>query len=224
MVVVAGDIDEDAALLTLEYLGSLPSTGTAETYADIRTERPAGIEDRTVRSGAGVRGELAMLWDLAADLDGETRVHIDLLQLVLRQRLTERIREELSATYSPFVRVTAVDDPTPSIELSITISADPEDLDTVIDAVLEDLADLRDNGPTAEQLAIAQEQRTRELELFSNELLIDILTFYLLRPEEDPNDIFVEGARVEQTTGGDLRDLARRLVDPDDYILIRLVP
>ncbi|MBU1494396.1 MAG: insulinase family protein [Actinobacteria bacterium] len=223
--VLTGDFDPAAAAdLAQRYLGSLPSGGSGETYQDVRTDRAAGIAELTVESGAGELGQLSLLWEVALDLDPVTRVEADLLDLVIRQRLTERIREQLSATYSPSTSVRVVDDPAPSIELSVTISADPDDLDTIAAEVIADLTDLRDHGPTAGQLQIAQEQLVRQSELFSNESLVELLIFYLLRPAEDPGDIFAEEERAKEATVLDLGALARELILLDDYIQIQLVP
>jgi len=225
VVVVSGDFDPDIiGDLAVRYLGSLPSTDSGETYADVRIDRPAGVVERIVEAGSGEFGELSLLWDTPLTLDPVTRVEADLLELVIRQRLTERIREELSATYAPATSLYIVDDPTPSLELSISISADPADLDAIAAEVIADLTDLRENGPTAEEMAIAQEQLTRELELFSNEGLIDLLTFYLLRPLEDPGDVALAPGRVADATVGDLKAIAQVLISLDDYIQIQLVP
>ena len=223
--VFLGDLDRGAAQdLAREYLGTLPSSNSREAYEDVRTPRPPAIAERVVNAGSGQLGEIAMLWDIQLTLDPVTRIEAELLDLVIRLRLTERIREELSATYSPFSVVSINDDPQNSLELFITISADPGDLDRIIDEVIADLTDLRTNGPTTEQMEIAREQLVRDLELFSNELLIDLITFYVQRPFEDSEQIFFRIDIALDATTGDLRDLARNLIALDDYIVVRLVP
>jgi zinc protease len=223
--VVAGDFEEQATIaLIREYLGTLPALDRDEGFADIRTPRQPGVLRRTVRAGSGELGAIAMFWDLPVEVDAVTRVEADLLELVIRRRLTDHIREELSATYSPLVNLEEIDEPYPALELTVLITADPEDLDSVAAAVIADLAELRTEGPTTAQLESSREQLLRNLELFSNEMLVDVLTFYMLRPDEDPEDVFLEPDRAAAATAADVRDLARRLIDPDDYIDIRLVP
>ncbi|NQV06368.1 insulinase family protein [bacterium] len=223
--VITGDFDPVATEdLVRRYLGTLPSAGTHEAPANVRSDRTEGIDRSIVRAGAGEFGEISLWWDAPIELDPVTRVHAELLDLVIRQRLTERIREELSATYSPATRLTLVDDPLQIIELSISISADPNDLEDIAAEVIADLMDLRDNGPTVDELLIAQEQRTRDLELFSNEQLIDLLTFYMQRPAESAEDVFLEYQRTLDATVQDVRALARELISLEDYIQIELVP
>ena len=223
--VFAGDFDPGTLIdLALLYIASLPGGGSAELPENVRRERPPGIAARTVEAGSGEFGEVFMQWDVAVPLDEEIRIHARLLDLIIRQRLTERIREELSATYSPSSFVSAIQDPVESLEFGVAISADPTDLERIVAEVTADLADLRANGPTVQQMETAREQLVRELELFSNELLISILTFYGLRPDEDFEEVLQQIPFALEATRADIRDLARTIVDLDDYILVELVP
>jgi zinc protease len=152
------------------------------------------------------------------------RITAQVLDQILRQRLTERLREELGATYSPLVQVQLVEDPDPSIEVLFQVSTDPEGLEAVAAALFADLADLRAEGPTADELAIAQEQLVRNYELFSNEQLLQDLAFLLLHPGVDPGDLLVRIDRARSVTAGDVEELAAALLADDRYIEVRLVP
>ncbi|MBT8197506.1 MAG: insulinase family protein, partial [Acidimicrobiia bacterium] len=178
----------------------------------------------TVVAGTGELGGVTFLFAEDIPADPITGLEAAVLSQVLNQRLTQRIREELSATYSPFASVDLLGEPDQMIEVYIDVSADPTGLDAVSEAVLADLADLRDNGPTDDELAIAREQLIREYELVSNEYWVDTMLFYLANPDEDPNDEFRRIARVASVTRQDVRDLARVVLPGDNYIEVRLVP
>ncbi len=223
--VFAGDFDPGTVLdLALVYLATLPGNGRLEAPENVRRERPASIAERTVAAGVGEFGEVFMQWDVAIPLDEEVRLQGRLLDLIIRQRLTERIREELSATYSPSSFVSAVQDPVQSMELVVAISADPEDLDRIVTEVTADFADLIASGPTEQEMETAREQLVRELELFSNELLISILSFYTLRPDQDFSEVLEQIPTVLEVSRAEIRELARTLIDLDDYIVVKLVP
>jgi zinc protease len=222
--VFAGDLDQEAVLeLALEYLASLPGGGVGEDYANVRTERSPAIAERIVEAGAGELGEVVLQWDKTMALDEETRIQARILELVIRQRLTDRIREELSATYSPSTFVSRVDTPQNALELIVAISADPADLDRIVEEVVADFTDLRTNGPTTQEMETAREQLVRELELFSNELLIQLFTFYARMPEEF-SEFFEQIPLALAASRGDIRGLAQTLIDLEDYIVVRLVP
>jgi len=223
--VFAGDFEEDVAEdLARRYLGTIPGPGDAEPFTNARPDPPAGVVESVVEAGTGELGGATFLFSTLTELDDAKRIQIDLLELVLQQRLTERIREELSASYSPFASARLVEQPEQSVELRIQISGDPSGLDDVADQTLAVLADLRTNGPTADELAIASEQLLRDYELVSNELLSQAI----VAAAENPGQSLLQIVdRIEQTfdpTRADLKELANELLPADNYILVKLVP
>ncbi len=223
--VFAGDFDEDAVEdLARRYLGSIPGPGDAEPFVNVRPEPPDGVTERIVEAGTGELGGATFLFSTLTEIDAAKRIEIDLLELVLQQRLTKRIREELSASYSPFAIARLVEEPERSVELQIQISGDPGGLDEVVEQTLAELADLRTEGPTADELAIAQEQLLRDYELVSNELLSRAIVFSAEHPDEGLSQVI---DRIDQTfdpTIEDIRMLATELLTAEDYILVKLVP
>ncbi len=210
--------------LARRYLGTLPGTGVIETWADHQPSPPDGIVRQEVRAGQGELAAVALLFGVETPIGPQQRVEVRLLESIVTQRLTERIREQLSATYSPLVSVEAADEPDELIEVYIQVSADPGRLDEVSAAVLADLADLRADGPTADQLAIAKEQVLRSYELVSNEFWIETWLFYAERPGEDVEELFERFDRVEATGIGDIRDLVGEVAPGDRYVEVRLLP
>ena len=223
--VFAGDFDQDTVEdLARRYLGSIPGPGDAEPFTNVRPDPPEGIVTTVVEAGTGVLGGATFLFSTLTELDAAKRIAIDLLELVLQQRLTERIREQLSASYSPFAFTRLVEEPEQSVELQIQISGDPAELDEVVEQTLAVFADLRANGPTADELGIAQQQLLRDYELVSNELLSLAIVFSAEHPDEGLSQVI---DRIDQTfdaTAQDIRQLAIELLPGDRYILVRLVP
>lgn len=221
----AGDVDDDTFEdLVARYIGTIPGGGTPETWIDVQPDPPPGVVTATVEAGTGELGGVTFLFTEEVATGPVVALEAAVLGQVLNQRLTERIREELSATYSPFAAVDVLTEPDELIEVFIEVSADPAGLAAVSAEVLADLDDLRRNGPSADELAIAQEQLVRQYELVSNEFWVDTMLFYLANPDEDPADVFRRIRRVEAVTADDVRDLARLVLPPDHYIEIRLVP
>jgi zinc protease len=220
-----GDFNE-ASLedLARRYLGSIPGPGTADGFTDVRPQAPPAVVESTVAAGTGELGGVTMLFSSKIDLDAGTRIAIDLLELVLQQRLTERIREELSASYSPFAFASLIEDAEQSVELQIQISGDPTGLDEVIDATLAELTDLVTNGPTADELAIAQEQLRRDYELLSNEFLGEAVLFSALHPDELLSQVTERINQTGDATAAEIKELAERMIPIDRYIVVKLVP
>ena len=223
--VFAGDFQLDELEdLARRYIGSIPAGGAPEGFVDTRPDPPAGLLGTVVEAGTGDLGRVTLLFTTEVELEPELRVDLALLELVLQQRLTEKIREELSASYSPFAFVRLVEEPVDSVEFTVSVSADPADLDAVAEAVLVEIQDLRDNGPTDDELAIAQQQLLRDYELFSNEGLAAAILFYAEHPDEFLTEILTRSDRVIAATRNDLRSAARLVLPAGVYIDVRLIP
>jgi zinc protease len=221
----AGDFGaEELETLVSRYLGGLPTGGEPETAGTGQPLPPDGVIFEVVDSGDGELGAVAFQFTQPMDLTGDVRLTAPLLESVLNQRLTALLREELGATYSPFVTLTMQDAPVELLDLSVQVSGNPDGLQGIADALEADLADLAANGPTADEFAIAQEQTIRDYELIGNQFWLDLMTFYLLNPDQDPDEVI---SRIEDTQAlsrADVRSLARRVLLLDDYIRVDLVP
>ena len=223
--VFTGDFDVDVLEdLARSYIGTLPGDPASEGFTDTRPDPPAEIVEIVVEAGTGELGGVTLRFSTELTLDPETRVRVAMLELILQQRLTDRIREELSASYSPSSFAGLVEEPVDSVEFTVRISADPADLDAVVVAALAEIADLRANGPTEDELAIARAQLERDYELFSNEGLASDMLFYAEHPGEGFLEVFDRAKRLPAITINDIRDLARLLLAQDRYIDVRLVP
>jgi zinc protease len=220
-----GDFSESSLeQLVRSYLGSIPGPGDADAFIDVRPPPPDGVTDLVVEAGSGVLGGVTFLFSTELTIDAATRVELDLLELVVQQRLTERIREELSASYSPFAFTTLIEDAEQSVEFQIQISGDPEGLDAVVAATVAEITDLGAGGPTDDELAIAAEQLRRDYELFSNEGLGQAILFSALHPGENLSQVTERIAQTGDASVEDIRELTAAVLPPDRYILVRLVP
>ena len=102
---LVGDFDAEEAISTVAAtLGALPAR--SERREDISTAAPARfVVDRSVKvlthTGAADQGAITVSWPGADGRDLKDDITRDLLADVLTLRLTEKLREELGATYSP---------------------------------------------------------------------------------------------------------------------------
>ena len=160
--------------------------------------------------------------DFERDARGD--IQIELLNLIAEVKLRDRIREALSATYSPIIAIAATDEPDMLIETYLQVSGDPERLDEIVAETLATLAVIATDGPTAAELETAQEQLTLEYGLISNETWVDRMLFYSARPGESLKEIFNADRHIVATTADDIRRLAAVAFPQDRYVLIRQVP
>jgi zinc protease len=221
----AGDFTaEEIEDLASRYLGALPSRGEIESPGTGQPVAPDGVIYEVVRSGDGELGAILYQFTQQLDLTSEDRLAVPLLESILNQRLTALLREELGATYSPFVTMSVQDEPVELIEVVVEVSGDPDGLQRIADALETNLTDLAGNGPTADELAIAQEQTVRNYELIGNQFWLDVMTLYVLNPDLDPQDVAERIPDTLALTRSDVRQLAATVLTLDDFIRVDLVP
>lgn len=222
---IVGDFDIDVMEdLTARYLGSLPGTGQVEAFVDNQPLPPRRVQITTVQAGQDPQGEVVMAFTNELASDARDRVVADVLSQVLNARLRDRIREELSASYSPSANIDLQLEPDAFAESFIQVSGDPQRLDEIAMAVLEVVNELRTAGPGEAQLATAIEQVRRAYELFNNPQLAEALLFAALHPGESVTELIDRYDVVGTVSAADVRELARVAFPTDARIEIRLIP
>jgi zinc protease len=214
----------EAEDLARRYIGTLPSTPAREETTNVRPDQPVGVIEEVVEAGTGLRGGVAYLFSTSVGLDPDVRVAADILEAIIQDRLTTKIREELSASYSPSVRIDVVDDPEDLIDIVIRVDGDPGNLEQVTAAVLETLGSLASDGPTDDEFAVGQEQVLRNYELINNVSLAEAIVFSAFHPDALYSEIITRIDRVAAIEIDAVRTLAARVISLDDYIELRLVP
>jgi zinc protease len=220
-----GDPDVDTFLdLADAYIGSLDGSFSREGFVD---HHPLTIGEQITTVRAGQDGQGLVQFQFTNNLTGqdvELEVTVDLLEIIANNRLRDRIREKLSAAYSPFLGMDLQLEPDAYVETYVEVSGDPDRLDEIATEVLADIADLRTNGPTAEQLAIAQEQLFREYELVNNPFLLGQAIFFEEHSGRNISELVDRYDIVYEITDSQIRALARIAFPVGSYIQVTLIP
>jgi zinc protease len=220
-----GDFDTgEMRDLASRYIGTLPGSPEAERYVDNQPLPPREVQMRVVEAGTDPQGVLQMFF--TNELDGalHDRLTARVLDLIVNARLRDRIREQLSATYSPQAGIDVQREPDPFVESFVEVTGDPERLDEIAAEVLADLDELRASGPTENEFATAVEQVRTEMELISNGELADTLITSALYPDQPATDLLTRYEVIEEVTLADVTDLARISFAPNQRIEIWQIP
>lgn len=220
-----GDFDVDEMTdMASRYIGSLPGSGEREEFIDTQPLPSRQVQVEVVESGADPQGSLSMFFTNPHDPGEEDYVTARLMSLIVNARLRDKIREEMSATYSVFGGIDLQRDPDPFAESFVTATGAPEDLERISDAVLEVLDDIRVAGPTGTEFATAVEQLRDELDLIDNPTLADALLNAYLYPDEPVTNLGDRAGLIDGIDPDDVRRLAAIAYDPNQRIEIRLIP
>lgn len=226
VISLSGDFDVDEVTeLARRYVGSLAGGGAVETFVDLEPDPPAKRVQREVRAGSGDKGTLTLVFDVAVDTSADDRESVlaHLLTTVLTNRLTDHVREELGASYSPYGEVTVYTAPNPLVETVVQITGDPDQLDVLAAVVQEDLAALRDAGPTDAEFDDALAAAEQEYDLFDNDTIADLLARTPAHPQV--LEAFIERRSVlADVEPSALRGFIALVLPANRYFDLRLLP
>ncbi len=176
-------------------------------------------------SGEANQAILQMIWPTRDDSDLREALQLELLERVMRIRLTDSLREELGQTYSPGASASLSRVYPGYGTFSISASIDTGDVDTAREAMLETLESLR-TEPVDDDLLLRA--RAPQLEAYDNALKTNNGWMGLVdRAQTEPERIarYVEGKALLQTlTAQDVQEMAMRYLSPALRLEIAVLP
>ncbi|HEY7628606.1 MAG TPA: insulinase family protein [Ilumatobacteraceae bacterium] len=221
---LSGDFDlADGKELARRYIGTLDGDSTREEFKDYQQDPPSRAVTREVRAGTGDKGSVTFDWSAPTSDSDTEQVYADVLTSVLNIRLTDHIREELGASYSPTAYVSVSDEPDHLIESYLNVTGDPERITELSAFVIDDISELRADGPHADELDAAVAELTDTYQYFDNQTIGDLLTLAPDRPELVSR--FRDRPQVlGDITAATLQAFIADVLPLDRYIEIRTLP
>ena len=220
---ISGDIDlRDVEELVNRYLGTLDGDGTQEDYVPVEPPVPAGVVTRSVRAGTGDHASLTLQFEVPSDGSEFEFALADLLTNVIDSRLTDHIREELGASYSPFASV-YVDHVIGNVTIYVSVTGDPDGMEELATAVLSDLADLALHGPTATEFDHAMATMAQQYNYVDN----GAIAWGLVRVTQEPQYLDTMVGALDAVTSVTIDQLAvfvARILPPGQYIQVVQLP
>jgi zinc protease len=226
-VTVVGDVDEEAAIAAVaESFGALPARAeAAPAYADarkasFRRERSpialthSGGEDQTLVGAA---------WPTDDDSDYRKVLGMGMLREVMSLVLTERVREELGASYGVGVvsDMSSIYDGFGYMMVQSVVAPDKAD---EVDAVIAEVAAQLRNAPVGDDLIARARQPMLEgvaKSLRQNSYWLSVLDEAQSRPER-LDRIRQREAIIRGLTAADLQALARQYLTHEQLQRIRI--
>ncbi|MBI1403873.1 MAG: insulinase family protein [Porphyrobacter sp.] len=226
---LVGDFDPEAAIAAVgRTLGTLPAR-PARTEEETGVKPVAFSRDPAVvvleHAGAKDQGVLAVSWptDDGADLrDDLTR---DLLAAVMGLRLTEKLREELGATYSPAAFSYSQLRYDGFGHLTAYTTVPPEAMDSTAEAIRAIAAELAEKPIDADLIERARNPIREGFKRADSQN--GSWTGLVSMAQSDPTLLDRRRARMgilDAITAADLQDAARRYLSGTEPVEIRVVP
>ena len=224
VVAVVGDTDSEViGRLARHYIGTLPAGGS-DTYVDRHRPAPTGVVRREIPVSEDESAVMEMSYEAELPVTPSLRVNANVLRVILDDRMTRLVREELGASYVTQVSISPALAPRPTVYSDILFTSDGARLDDAHAKALSILADLVANGPSAEELEQAIAVVQADYDTPSNARLLGVLTGRLHADDENlltPERSFEELGNVTAAT---VQALATDLYYTEDRIEIVRIP
>ncbi|MFB0499543.1 pitrilysin family protein [Mucilaginibacter sp. NFR10] len=207
------------------YLGGLPSTNSKETYKNMNIEPPAGLITKTVNKGVGDKSTVQLVFSGDYDYNEANNIQVDALEEVLNIKLIERLREQESGVYAPGVRAGYHKIPGGRYTFTISFGCAPENVDKLINATMEEIAKIKQNGalPADIQKFVAEEARSTQQQLKQNVFWAGYLAS-TSQNGENPDQILGHVSSLEQITPQSTKDAANKYLSGKNLIKLILMP
>ena len=212
--------------LVARYVGSLPSHGAASSkLGDMKLQFPTDVRKETVRKGQEPKSQTVISFFADTGLDELEMHRLRAATSVLEMHLTDIIREEMGGTYGVNVGYSDTQ-PVPGYGLvQISFGSSPENADTLVAAVMKEVARLKTAGPSAEDIQKVKEIEKRGLETSARNNGYWVSSLQAVHAMGwDPTTIIRRPQRTESLTPENVHAAFRKYFSENRYTLLTLLP
>ncbi len=178
-----------------------------------------------MRKGLEPQSRAAVVYTGPFQYTRDQRVAIRALALLLQTKLRERVREELGGTYGVGVSAGYTIIPRQEYSFSIQFACNPERVDELVKVVFDEIAALKKNGPTEQQVNDVREALVREFETNNQQNSYLLSQIYLrYQVPQDLGEYFGLAEYYKTLGGKPIWDAARLYLRSDNYVKVTLLP
>ena len=224
---LVGAFDEATVVPMVErWLGSLPSTGPRRTaFRDMGMTFPKGIERAEVTKGKEPASQTAMAFFADTGLNELEMHRARAASTLVGMRLRDILREQLGGTYGVSVNYGNTAPQKGYGTMTVSFGSAPDRVEGLQKAVLDEVARLRTDGPSADDLQKVQEMERRELETSATQnqyWLGSLQTVHMLG--WDPGGIARRLERTNALTVPVMHETIKKYFPLDRYVVVTLKP
>ncbi|MBV6644144.1 MAG: insulinase family protein [Cyclobacteriaceae bacterium] len=220
-----GNIDQEIAVPLFEqYLGSLPTVERIEDMVDLGIRPPKNIK-KNIYKGEDEKSFVTLSFRDEDDLSPDDAFLLNALGEVISNRLIELLREDESGVYSVNASAGATKYPYPNYRMTVRFPCGPENVDKLIQATLDELNNIKENGVSDEDVKKVAEAKQNDWEenLKNNDWWLRRLSNYYYT-KTDLKSYYNFQKRVKDLNAEALRQTAQKYLDLDNFIQVVLYP
>jgi len=224
--VFVGSFDPDSIRPLIQtYLGNLPSAGRKEKWKDIELIAPGGIIKKTVERGLEPKSRVSLNFTGEYDWTRENNYAIHSMASVLRIKLREILREDLSGTYGTSVSASTSLYPKEEYKISISFGCSPERTEELITTVFTVIDSLKQHPVDPSYITKVSETQKRSFEtsIEQNRFWLSSLVRYAFL-DQDPRLILQYPELINTLDAETIQNAAVKYFDTDHYVQVVLKP
>ena len=224
--VIVGKFDPDSIRpLIMQYLGNLPVTDREETWQDTGIFPPEGVIKKTIYRGQEDKSRVSLIFTGKHPWSRENNYALSSMTSVMRIKLRETLREDLSGTYGTSIGSSLSLYPREEYRISLSFGCEPDRVDELIGAVFQLIDSLQVYGPDTSYIDKVKETQRRsfETQLDQNRFWLSNLVAYVIR-EQDPALILDYPDLIETLTPAMVQDAAKTFFNKENYVQVVLKP
>lgn len=224
--VFVGNFDaEKIKPLIATYLASLPALNRNENFVDLGINPPKGKVSKTIYKGLEDKATVGLYFHGDYDYNADNNIQLEALKEALTIKIQQRLREKESGVYSPGVGISLQKYPSAHYYFVITFNCATANVEKLINAALEEVNSLSQNGATEEDLKKfkSEELRQQELALRDNGFWLNYLA-NRLKYGDNVEQLLGNKDRISGVTPESTKAVAQKYLNGDNYIRIVMLP
>ena len=230
--VIVGNVNVDSLRpLVTQWLGGLPAAGGKHAWLDVAPIAPEGLITKIVRKGKEpVAQQVIYFSGTATGSTRETGLAGEAAAQILQERLMDKLREAMGATYGVNANSSLEHVPKLRYRSEIAFKSTPARADTLWQAAQEIIAALRTSGPTPDEVQkfVAQARRATEVAVKTNDWWLGEISNHVVPdgPEvgRPLSEILTWGKRLDALTPAIVQDAAKLFFNPANVARFVLLP
>ncbi|MEM7370912.1 MAG: insulinase family protein [Bacteroidota bacterium] len=208
-----------------QYLASLPSSNRGENWKERNLYPIEGPLSKTFNRGKEPKSQVQLKIYGDFDWDTKSRYHLNSAMQVLRIMLRESMREDRGGVYGVGAFARTRRDPKGRYSINISFTCAPENVDDLVDAALNDMKTLREEGASEKNLQKIKETQRKDIQvgMKQNRYWLNNLEFSY-QHELDPSKLIQAEDKIDKLTGEDIQKAAQQYFDADKLVKFVLYP
>lgn len=210
---------------TMQYLGTLPNIGRKEKFVDNGSYPPQKGLSLNIKKGKEEKATVVLAYLGDFEYSDRDNMLMDAMSSCINIKLLQRLREKESGVYGINISPSVSKLPRERFGLNISFTTDPQIVEKLIAATIEEIEEIKSQGPLKEDIDkfIAEKLLENQQSLQQN----SFWSSYLLSTEidqKDPLRVFSINENLKSITKEEIKELANKYLTRDRLFQFVLNP